>query len=62
MGERELAAKPPNECRPEGQVFSDLMERRGLFQLAKVREEMATEVPFFAAIASGTGERGVKLG
>ena len=55
------ATKSPNECRAEGQVFSDLMERRGLFQIASVRKEMASEVPYFAPIGDGIGEMGVKL-
>ena len=56
------AGKSPNEARSEGQIFSDLLDRRGLFQIAKVREEMATEVGFFGGIKGGTGDSGVKLG
>ena len=54
---------PAGEVRTDGQVFLDLMERRGLLQAAALRREMAKEIPFFAALASGDlGEYGIKLG
>ncbi|HEV3262829.1 MAG TPA: molybdopterin-dependent oxidoreductase [Gemmataceae bacterium] len=56
------AARPPRECRTEGQVFLDLMERRGLVHAPSLRAEMAREVPAFAALAQGdAGEYGVRL-
>jgi NADH-quinone oxidoreductase subunit G len=55
------ASKSPNEARSEAQMFSELLDRRGLYQNNKVREEMSSEIPFFAPIRSGTGELGVKL-
>jgi NADH-quinone oxidoreductase subunit G len=55
-------AKSPQECRQDGQVFSDLMDRRGLIQPKAIRKEMASEIPFFASIAEQVPTQGVKLG
>jgi NADH-quinone oxidoreductase subunit G len=56
-------AAPPGECRADGQVFLDLLERRGLAHAPTLRQELAAEVPYFAALASGdVGEYGVMLG
>jgi NADH-quinone oxidoreductase subunit G len=55
-------ATPPGECRPDGQVFLDLLGRRGLAHAPTLRKELAAEVAYFAALASGEiGEYGVKL-
>jgi NADH-quinone oxidoreductase subunit G len=54
--------RPPQEARVEGQLFMDLLERKGLMQAAQVRKELAAEVPYFAALAGDVGEFGVKLG
>jgi NADH-quinone oxidoreductase subunit G len=55
-------ATPPGECRPDGQVLLDLLQRRGLAHAPTLRKELAGEVPYFAALASGEiGEYGVKL-
>ncbi len=56
------SAKPLGECRTEGQLFFDLLGRRGLVQMEHVRKEMAAEVSFFAPLANGIGELGIKLG
>jgi NADH-quinone oxidoreductase subunit G len=54
---------PPGECRTDGQVFLDLLERRGLLHAPTLRRELAAEVPFFAPLAAGDpGEYGVRLG
>src|SRR5262249_7361822 len=53
--------KPPRETRSEGQLFLDLLGRRGLIQAAEVRAEMAGEVAFFAPLVNGIGEMGTKL-
>jgi hypothetical protein len=53
--------RPPLETRSEGQLFSDLASRIGLFQAANVRKELAAEIPYFAKLAEGIGELGVKL-
>ncbi len=55
------AVKPPGEVRTDGQVFLDLLERRGLVHAPTVRAELAAEVPYFAALAGDLGEYGVKL-
>jgi NADH-quinone oxidoreductase subunit G len=57
------AVNPPGECRTDGQVFLDLLERPGLLHAPTLRRELAAEVPFFAPLASGDpGEYGVRLG
>jgi NADH-quinone oxidoreductase subunit G len=54
---------PTGEQRTDGQVFLDLMERRGLLHVATLRQELAREVPFFAALGGGDlGEYGIRLG
>jgi NADH-quinone oxidoreductase subunit G len=56
------AARPPREVRSDGQVFLDLLERRGLIHAPTLRQEMGREVPFFAPLASGElGELGMFL-
>jgi NADH-quinone oxidoreductase subunit G len=57
------AVRPPRDFRSDGQVFLDLMERRGLLHAATLRAELAKEVPFFAALGSGDlDEHGVFVG
>jgi len=57
------AVHPLREARMDGQVFLDLLERRGLVHAPTVRAELAREVPYFAALASTElGEHGVRLG
>ena len=56
------AVRPPRGCLTDGQVFLDLMERRGLLHAASLRAELAAEVAYFAPLASGDlGEQGVRL-
>jgi NADH-quinone oxidoreductase subunit G len=56
------AVTPTGECRSDGQVFLDLMERRGLAHVPSLRKELAGEVPFFAALAAGDlGDYGISL-
>lgn len=53
---------PTGECRGDGQVFLDLLERRGLLYVASLREEIAAAVPAFAPLAGGDlGEYGIQL-
>ena len=47
------AVTPTGECRSDGQVFLDLMERRGLVHIPAAKE-LAGEVPFFAARVRAT--------
>jgi len=57
------AVVPASECRTDGQVFLDLLERRGLVHAPTLRQELASEAPFFAPLASGDpGEFGVRVG
>ncbi|MFN4261375.1 MAG: molybdopterin-dependent oxidoreductase [Gemmataceae bacterium] len=56
------AIRPPLECRSDGQVFLDLMQRRGLVHAPTLRNELAREVPYFAALEdSDLGEQGIQL-
>jgi NADH-quinone oxidoreductase subunit G len=53
---------PTGEIRTDGQVFLDLMERRGLLHAPTLRKELAAEVPYFAGLAGGDpGEYGIPL-
>ena len=57
------AVRPLGMARTDGQVFLDLMERRGLLHVETLRQEMAAEIGFFAPLAVGDlGEYGVRLG
>jgi NADH-quinone oxidoreductase subunit G len=53
---------PTGECRTDGQVFLDLLQRRGLVHAPTLRKELAAEVPAFAPLAGGDpGEYGIPL-
>jgi NADH-quinone oxidoreductase subunit G len=55
-------ATPAGECRTDGQVFLDLLGRRGLAHAPTLRRELAAEVPYFAPLAGGDlGEYGIQL-
>lgn len=57
------AIQPPGDCRAEGRVFFELMERRGLVHAPTLRQELAREVPFFAPLLDyELGDYGIKLG
>ena len=54
--------RPPHEAKTDGQVFLDLLKRRGLLHAPTLRAEMAAEIPYFAPLAqSNLGEHGVFL-
>jgi NADH-quinone oxidoreductase subunit G len=56
------ACSPPGEVRADGQVFLDLLGRRGLVHMPTLRRELAAEVPYFAPLAAGDlGEYGSRL-
>jgi NADH-quinone oxidoreductase subunit G len=55
------AIRPPDGVRPDGQVFLDLMERRGLVHAPSLRAELAREIPYFAALAHEPDDQGVSL-
>jgi len=57
------AVIPVGEFRTDGQVFLDLLERRGLMHAPTLRRELAEAIPYFAPLAaSDPGERGIRLG
>ncbi|MBV9124810.1 MAG: molybdopterin-dependent oxidoreductase [Planctomycetes bacterium] len=56
------AVRLPQHGRTDGQVFLDLLERRGLVHAPTLRAELAQEVPYFAPMVGGQlGEYGVLL-
>jgi NADH-quinone oxidoreductase subunit G len=56
------AVRPPRDLRTDGQLFLDLMERRGLLHAPTLRAELAREIAYFAPLESGDlGEQGVFL-
>jgi NADH-quinone oxidoreductase subunit G len=56
------AVRPPRGAPTDGQVFLDLLERRGLVHAPSLRTELAREIPYFAPLASEEpGEFGVPL-
>jgi NADH-quinone oxidoreductase subunit G len=57
------AARPFRDLRTDGQVFLNLLERRGLVHAPSLRRELAQEIPFFAPLGDGDlGDQGVLLG
>jgi NADH-quinone oxidoreductase subunit G len=44
---------PTGECRTDGQIFLDLLERRGLIHVPTLRQELAARVGVFAPLAVG---------
>ena len=53
---------PTGEVRGDGQVFLDLLQRRGLVHAPTLRKELAEEVKYFAPLAGGEpGEYGIPL-
>jgi NADH-quinone oxidoreductase subunit G len=56
------AVQSSTECRPDGRIFFELMERRGLVHVPTLRQELAREVPYFAPLADKElGEYGIWL-
>jgi NADH-quinone oxidoreductase subunit G len=55
------AAHAPGENRGEGQVYADLMGRRGLLQAGPVRAELAAAVPALAGLAEKMPTLGTRL-
>src|SRR5262249_5233252 len=56
------AVRPGSLGRTDGQIFLDLLERRGLLHAETIRKELAVEVPYFGALTKDLGEYGVRLG
>lgn len=57
----EWAIRPAEGARADGQTFSDLLGRRGLYHAAAVSRELAGIVPFFARASTGVPEAGINL-
>lgn len=55
------AVRPPQPMKTDGQVFLELLERRGLVHAPSIRKEMAGLIPAFAAYANDIGEDGIFL-
>jgi NADH-quinone oxidoreductase subunit G len=55
------AAHAPGESRSEGQVYADLMGRRGLLHAGPVRVEMAAAVPALASLTEKMPPLGTRL-
>lgn len=55
------ALKPFEAAHIDGQIFSDLAGRRGLYQPTAILPEVAAEIPFFARAASGVPDGGLNL-
>jgi NADH-quinone oxidoreductase subunit G len=56
------AVRPPADVRSDGQVFLDLLERRGLIHAPTLRAELAKEAAYFAELPDDLGDYGVRLG
>ncbi len=57
----EWAIRPPEGVRVEAGVYWQLLGETGLVKARRVLEEVAREIPFFAAAADGVGSLGVEL-
>lgn len=56
------ACVPLKQVRTDGQVYLDLLERKGLLQAANIRDEIAKSIPYFSRLAGGKlGSDGVHL-
>lgn len=56
------AINSPADARPDGRIFYDLAQRRGLFHAPTLRREIAAAVPLFAPLAVGDlGPHGIRL-
>jgi NADH-quinone oxidoreductase subunit G len=56
------ACVPLKQVRTDGQVYLDLLERKGLLQAANIRDEIARSIPYFSRLAGGKlGSDGLHL-
>jgi NADH-quinone oxidoreductase subunit G len=53
--------RSPGEAKPDNRILWDLTERRGLFNVAALRREMAEKIGELKALEGAMGEYGVKL-
>ena len=56
------AIRAPMGMRTDGQVFLELLQRRGLVHAPTVRKELAAEISFFAPLANELDSEGIVLG
>ena len=54
--------RSPGEAKPDNRILWDLTERRGLFNLAALRHEMAEKIGELKALEGEMGDFGVRLG
>jgi NADH-quinone oxidoreductase subunit G len=57
----EWAVRPPAGVRVEASVFGELLSTSGLVRARRVLDEIAREIPFFAAASEPVGELGIDL-
>jgi NADH-quinone oxidoreductase subunit G len=55
------AIRSPGEAKPDGRILWDLSERRGLFNAAALRREIAEKIGELKAIERAVGDYGVRL-
>lgn len=55
------SVRPGTIGKTDGQVFLDLLERRGLLHADTIRKELASAIPYFKGLAGELGEHGVRL-
>ncbi len=55
------AVRPPQNMKTDGQVFLELLERRGLVHAPSIRKEMAGTIPAFAPFENDVGVDGLFL-
>jgi NADH-quinone oxidoreductase subunit G len=55
------ALRPFEAAHVDGQIFFDLLGRRGLYQPPEILKELAGEIPFFARAAGGIPDGGLNL-
>lgn len=53
---------PLKQVRTEGQVYLDLLGRKGLMQAKTIRKEVAEKIPYFNGLQGDLGEQGILLG
>ncbi|HTI50686.1 MAG TPA: hypothetical protein VL475_07040, partial [Planctomycetaceae bacterium] len=57
----EWGIRPVEGAHVDGQTFSDLLARKGLYQASAVLSELGGVVPYFARAAGGVPEAGLDL-
>ena len=56
------ACVPLKQVRTDGQVYLDLLERKGLLQASNIRDEISKSIPYFSRLAGGKlGSDGIHL-